>query len=461
MSLCTRSRADQHALSPLCHFRIAGWTLVLALAAFSPPASVGAQVPADPAIGALRDAIRRQSPELAARRAAVTASEARLRATGFAPAAVASAEVEEIPDVANIPNAGTIRLDLSREFLSGARRSAERLLAETELQSARTAVEVTERRLVAVADAALTRVIGWTAIARRLAEEDALLTSAEGSLRSRFVVGDVRYVDVLRVRTERLRIQTSRATAVSEATMGLRTLEGLLGADSLGVSVLRAMADSAALERRVALLSTSALLAAPAIDSLVARSATVLAAEADIARARAVHRLTLAEQRPRLGASLGAQRFQRDGDGFTLGPTIGASLSLPFTARRANAMASDAAQADIAAARAQYQAVVTTTRAALAAARDRYEAARIRLAVYETALLRGAREERSTALVAYTNNDLSLMELIDFERALARAEVDQLVARIEAAEALAALLGGTAEALEPAGARSSSFTRDP
>lgn len=124
-------------------------------------------------------------------------------------------------------------------------------------------------------------------------------------------------------------------------------------------------------------------------------------------------------------------------------------------------MASDAAQADIAAARAQYQAVVTTTRAALAAARDRYEAARIRLAVYETALLRGAREERSTALVAYTNNDLSLMELIDFERALARAEVDQLVARIEAAEALAALLGGTAEALEPAGARSSSFTRDP
>ena len=124
-------------------------------------------------------------------------------------------------------------------------------------------------------------------------------------------------------------------------------------------------------------------------------------------------------------------------------------------------MASEAAQAEIVAAHAQHRSVVTTTRASLAAARDRYEAARTRLAVYETALLRGARDERSTALVAYTNNDLTLIELIDFERALARAEVDQLLARIEAAEALAVLLGGTTDTREPVGVRSSSFSREP
>lgn len=87
------------------------------------------------------------------------------------------------------------------------------------------------------------------------------------------------------------------------------------------------------------------------------------------------------------------------------------------------------------------------------AARTRYEAARERLAAFDAALLRGVRQERETALAAYRSGELSLIELLDFERALARAEVEQRRAHIEAVVALADLISGAAGAAddEPGG----------
>ena len=72
---------------------------------------------------------------------------------------------------------------------------------------------------------------------------------------------------------------------------------------------------------------------------------------------------------------------------------------------------------------------------------DRYDAARTRIASFDAALLRGARDERESALGAYRSGELSLLELLDFERALARAEIERLRNRIDAADALADLLG--------------------
>ncbi|MET0398863.1 MAG: hypothetical protein ABW277_18875, partial [Longimicrobiaceae bacterium] len=48
------------------------------------------------------------------------------------------------------------------------------------------------------------------------------------------------------------------------------------------------------------------------------------------------------------------------------------------------------------------------------------------------------------ALAAYGSGDLSLVELLDFERARARAEIQRVRARIEAADALAELLSSAA-----------------
>ena len=419
-------------------------------------------------VAAVRRGILRASPELAARRAALAAAAARLRATGFAAPAVLSAEAENVPQGLDLANAYSLRVDVGRELFASTRRSAARALAESERRATAVALEIAERRVVALGDRALIQAFGWVAVARRLAEEDALLGSAEGSVRARFTVGDARYVDVLRLRTERLRVQTDRAAAVTEARAGRRALEGLLGEDTAAVAAVAALVDAAApagppstgapsagapspsVIRSASLAGGTDLVAmalppAPSLDSLLALAGAVRAADAAVARAQAQQRLTRAEQRPVVTAGLGVQRFLDAQNRYVVGPTLGASVSLPFTAAGAVRTATAAAAADVAAAEAERRAALAGARAALGAARDRYEAARERLAVYDAALLRGAREERESALAAYRTADLSLLELIDFERALSRAEIDRLRARIEAADALAALLSGDAD----------------
>jgi outer membrane protein TolC len=145
--------------------------------------------------------------------------------------------------------------------------------------------------------------------------------------------------------------------------------------------------------------------------------------------------------RPSLFASVGIQRFGTE-EGFTLGPAFSAGLSLPFTAGRANRSRTLAAEQAVLAADAARQAVVIHSQVELQAALDRYRAARTRLAVYDAALLQGARDEREVALAAYRNNELSLLELLDFERALAQAEIARINSVLDGADALFSLLTG-------------------
>jgi outer membrane protein TolC len=184
--------------------------------------------------------------------------------------------------------------------------------------------------------------------------------------------------------------------------------------------------------------------AAPSLDSLLAISAATQLGDNDVARATASRRLVIAQQRPVMAASLGVQRFATESGRFSAGPTIGASVSLPFTARRGAQAATTLANREIAAAEARRRASIATVRSDLSAARRRYEAARERLALFDAALLRGAREERESALSAYRGGQLSLIELLDFERALARAELSRLRSRMDAADALADLIAGAA-----------------
>lgn len=390
----------------------------------------------------LKEAVRLQSPEIAARRSALDAAQARQRATGFAAAASLGAELEEVPNGLDIGSAGSIRVDLSREFLSGALRSAQRAVAERDVDRAQAELELAEWSIEARVDRALTLAVGAVAIARRLAAEDSLLASAEEGVRTRFAVGDARYVDVLRLRTERLRIQTDAATTLTEARIGRVLLTGLLGADLSAATLTVAMDSVIARELRDPL--GSPLPAAPALDSLIALSSAARLGGITVARADAARRLASAEQRPTIFGSVGVQRFASESGGYTAGPTVGASISLPFTARRGNQAAITAAERDVVAAEAGRRAAVASVRAELTTAFQRYEAARERLTLFDAALLRGAREERESALAAYRTGELSLLELLDFERALARAEIARLRSRMEAADALADLITGAA-----------------
>lgn len=411
--------------------------------ATAPPLAAQPHPTPDSALrAALHEAVHRGNPILASRRASLAATEARLRATGFAPPSFLSAEVEEVPGGLDLAHAGSARLDLQQEFLSGGRRDAERAVARTDVARAEAALVATEWQLVAVADQRLVQLAGWGAIARRLAAEDSLLAGAEEALRSRFATGNARYVDVLRLRSERLRVTSDRAAAVTEARVSRQLLVGLFGDDEESVRLMQALDSSLVAGPAYVLAPT--LPPAPALDSLLAVAGVLRVANADVARADAAQRLAIAERRPRFTASLGAQRFASDDGRLVVGPTVGATVSLPFTARRATGAALEAAARDADAARASRRATALTLRSELTAARDRYEAARTRLAVYGSALLAGAREEREGALASYRSGDLALIELLDFERALSRAEVDRLRTRIDAADALADLVTSAA-----------------
>ena len=406
----------------------------------------GAQTPinvpsaADSALLALvHAAVRRSNPDVLARRAARDAAQARAAATGYALPLFLTGELEEVPSGLDASRAGSIRLALEKDFLSGARRAGARAVAETDVQAAVAALDAAERRAVALADRAVVRSLVWPAIAQRLASEDSLLTSAEVSLRTRFAVADAKYVDVLRLRTERLRVQTERAAAVTEALVARRSLDALMMPNDSTASAVRRVIDSVIARNTTPTVAPGP---PPSVDSLLAASAAARVGAAAVARAQASRALLLAEQRPRVSGFAGAQRFSTDNGQFTVGPVIGASVSLAFTAKRANTAGVAAAEREIVAALASRDAAVTTLRAQLLAARDRYDAARTRMAVFDAALLRGAREERESALASYRGAEISLLELLDFERALARAETDRMRSQIDAADALADLIGG-------------------
>ncbi len=451
---------------PLRRFALA---VALALAIVAPITRVSAQavVPEDSAARAfLLRAIRTGNPELIARRAAVDAAEARARAAGFLPAASLAIDAEEIPSGLDLGQAGSIRVGVERALFAGGRRSAARAVAATDVASGRSGYQAVERRLLALADQRVASAAGWIAIARRLGAEDSLLASAEASLRAHFTAGDARYVDVLRLRTERLRVQTEAARALTEARISRRLLDALAGVGESGDSVSRVVAGR--LDSLVAERSAEPFIAAlpepPDVDSLVAIAGALRLADAKVAGAEARRRLVLAEQRPRVVASLGAQRFGQEDGSHTYGPTFGVTVSLPFTAGRANAAAAHAAAQGVAAASAERTATRAAVVTATAAAAERYEAALERLAVYDAALLKGAEEEREGALASFRSGALSLLELLDFERALAGAQVDRVRARIEAADALADLLTGAVDVVPHSSdliSISSSMTEEP
>ncbi len=380
------------------------------------------------------------------RRAELGAAEARRAAAGFAPAATLGFESEESPN--GRVDRGNARFELSREFLSSALRRGEREVADAEVRLARVALAAVERSTLAAAAQALASATGWRAIARRLAAQDSLLASAEASVRDRFAVGESRYVDVLRLRTERLRVQADRASAEMEVETARITLLTLAGGDTLALHATMDAIESVeagvvAAGVRGVPVARLPLPEAPPIDSLLGFSADLRLAEAGIALAHAQRQLILARQRPTFLASLGIQRVGPDGlERASFGPVLSAGMSLPFTAARANRARLAAAERQTATAITARAVVATSVRGALAAARARYEAAKLRAANFDATLLQAAREERESAFGAYRTTDISLLELLDFERALARAEIERTRATLDALAALAELLSG-------------------
>lgn len=105
---------------------------------------------------------------------------------------------------------------------------------------------MTEQGLAARVEALLVEAMSGAAVGRWLAAEDSLLSAAEEALRARFAVGGAPYVDVLRLRSERLRVQGDRARAATEARAACRALFALAGEATAEVDALIAAQTAAA-----------------------------------------------------------------------------------------------------------------------------------------------------------------------------------------------------------------------
>lgn len=430
--------------------------VALAVFAVAVPGRLTAQgaPPRDSLTSTLLNLVIARQPELALRRAAVATAEARLRAAGPVDAPAIGAEIENIPDGLNVPDAGQIRVVIEREFLTGSRRAADRAVAQTGWDLAVVRLDLAKRSLGAVVRADLAMWLGWREVAARLAAEDTLLQDTEAGLEARFAAGGARYLDVLRLRTERLRIRSERAEALRAGQHGRRRLEGLIASGDSAApglqALLRALAESP-------LPSTSeGLPPAPGADSLIAALGALRLGALEVAGARARAEEVRASRSARLFGAVGVQRFGDAASGFTVGPSLRAAITLPFAVAGSTRALNEAAEFAVVEARESQSAFANQLRTAVLTARDRYVLALERIQVYGDALLTGAREEREAAVGAYRAGELSLIELLDFERALSRAESGRVRAAIDAHVAYAHLVLTAAGLPAPGGALSDS-----
>lgn len=430
-------------------FLVMSGLLVLALAA----GRIGAQAATQRATAdevstsssdslALRlDAMRRellaQHPTIRARRMRLERARALAEAAGRPAALVASTGLSEAP--ASAIDQGNLRFEVGREVGARSRLRAERAVAEIEVEVAASELDAAMREVGTELLRLLVSSAGVRNIDERLSATEALLIETEEGLRTRFAVGEARFVDVIRLRTERLRVQSERAELVATQATSRAALHAMLATADSGGAARLASADS--MIARVPLAGWRRQL--PSDDGMLERLPTSLDVRlADAAVVRAARGVTLgtASRRSRMDAFVGVQRIGQANNGPTFGPSAGFSWTLPRTAAGANQRAALAEDLELRASTEARRATAAEVRARSAGAYAHYRAALRRIDAFDAALLAGAREEREGALAAYRAQQLSLLELLDFERALARAEIDAIGAVIDAAEAYAALL---------------------
>jgi outer membrane protein TolC len=406
------------------------FALCAAACSWALPARAQQTIPLDiPEAAALRAALR-ENPRLLSAELRARGAEARIRsARSLRRPATLFLDAEEI--AADEPGTANVTVGVEHEFTPSAERRGEVALAEAELVAVAAARDGVRLFLESRLSRSFLEAVVQRRIVSRLAEEDTLLQQAEATLNSRFSVGEARYLDVIRLRTERLRVQADLLDANTQLSRAVFELRALSGRDAAAFDFERV---------------TLRLPQRPAdVDSVLIRSPVVRMAAAEQARARAALQAATARSAARFTGQIGLQRFGRDAGGSTLGPALGGSVSLPFTNRTSVRSGVEAARLDTDAATSQARATLAVLRADIAAALEQIEATARRIAGVDQQLIAAAREERQAALVAYANGALSLVELLDFERSLSRAEIQLLQsydAAIEAWDRANQLLAG-------------------
>lgn len=399
------------------------------LAATLTPVPLLGQATLDSLQRTLEQRAARSNAEWLAARAALRTLEARIPEAAARDAPVLSLEVDEVPGGVELWNAGQLQLSVEQELFTGRRRGSESLLARSALRQRQAETLLLQRGLSVSIARALARWTGECQITARLRLEDELLQDVERSVSARFSVGDARYVDVLRVRTERLRVQSELSQTRASAGRALARVVAIAG-DTAGLTPLLTGAEQPVL---------SGIPSAPTPDSLLSELQHAGLFSLARSHADAIALRDRAARATRITGSAGIQRFGTPGD-YTVGPALRLGVSLPFLVSRSNRSIELAAAGAIQQGAAEDSARWQRARSALLQAQGRLDAAADQVRLFDSALLSGARSEREAVLASYRTGSVSLLELLDFERALARAEIDHVRALLVAHDAWADLL---------------------
>jgi outer membrane protein, heavy metal efflux system len=401
---------------------VSGTLALLAIGQTTP--DLTAQVPA-----AAEDTIRRISLgealqrleshnlELRLAREESAVAEARIAAAGVLPNPGISATREQL---SGDPGAyhETV-LQVGQTLPIGGQRGLRREAARQTAEAARARLESTRLRLAFEVHRAYVRAAAAEADLAALVETTEVFRRVEESGRSRLAEGDISRFAQDRLQIERARYETLLARARLALAEASRELTLLVAPDSIGLGGMILPAE------RLNELAAVAIVAAveTALLAAVGR-ADVRAAEAEIEAAEAALSLQRRLRIPDVTLSGG---YKRQADGYR-GAVVGVSVPLPLWDRNLGGIAE--AEANLAAARARRELALRTAEGEIRRAWETRRSLEERMGLIGETLLPGSAGLLETARLAYAEDEMSLVELLDAADAYrgARESVTALLA---------------------------------
>lgn len=365
-----------------------------------------------------------RAPAIAAARAALEASQARLRQAGLRANPQLDVTVENF--AGSGPYAGfdgtETSVQLSQRLDLGGRRAAR-------IGGAETAVRAEEIRL-AIAKADLAQSVR-SQFGAAIAAEARLAVARAGLVRATelariadelVAAGREPPLRAYRARANAAQADAALKTATAEDETARRSLGALLGSDMAVGRVIGALD----------LARPPGIAPAMTLDARLA-AAELAMAEAGLRQARAEGRID-----PSIG--IGARRIEETGDRALL-----ASLSMPIALFDRNQGNIAAARADISAAQAGRDAAITQAAARIGNAETAFDAALTRVKALQDVAAPQAEEAVRLADLAYRAGRIPLTELLDAQEAFAAAQTQLIDAHLALVEARAVLVRAAAQ----------------
>jgi outer membrane protein, heavy metal efflux system len=385
---------------------------------------VTAQAPA-----AAQDTIRRSSLgealqrleshslELRLAREEAAAAEARITAAGVLPNPGLSATREQLSGHPGVYHETVFQV--GQTFPIGGQRGFRREAARQTTEAARARLGSIRLRLAFEVHRAYLRAAAAEADLAALAETTEVFRRVEESGRSRLAEGDISRFAQSRLQIERARYETLLARARLALTEASRELTLLVAPDSAGAGMLilpsELLGDLAAVAT-VTDVETALLAAAGRAD--------VRAAEAEVEAAQAA--LTL-QRRLRIPDVTLSGGYKHQADGYQ-GAVLGVSVPLPLWDRNRGGIAE--AKANLVAARTRRELALRSAESEIRRAWETRRSLQERMQLIGEMLLPESAGLLETARLAYAEDEMSLVELLDAADAYrgARESVTTLLA---------------------------------